>query len=240
MDPHRALPAVWHVILSRDGTVLNADGAPTSWIGTSIERQNVPDDFKEAVRALLRRSNHAGAPVWTNIPLASIEQRVSLTVVDALPLHRVSTDLRMILHSSLDALVRQATACDVTIAVAIDDKLPQFVLIDADKLMWAITTLVGNALRYVRHGSRIMPGGSIGVRASYAVDDSAVVFEVHDDGPGIPRERVKQLFTDHARVGLALGMVREVVVAHGGTVDVHSDTDTFRHGTTIRLTLPVA
>ena len=44
---------------------------------------------------------------------------------------------------------------------------------------------------------------------------------------------------DQPRVGLGLSMVREVVAAHAGHIEVHSDTDAFRRGTTIRLTLPV-
>ena len=45
---------------------------------------------------------------------------------------------------------------------------------------------------------------------------------------------------DQPRAGLGLSMIREVAAAHGGRVDVHSETNAFRRGTTIRLTLPVS
>jgi signal transduction histidine kinase len=35
-------------------------------------------------------------------------------------------------------------------------------------------------------------------------------------------------------------MIRDVVAAHGGDIDVQSSTDGFNHGTTIRITLPAA
>ena len=105
-----------------------------------------------------------------------------------------------------------------------------------------LTVLVGNALRYVHHGSQVMPGGSIAVRVTYNSAGPEVTIEVQDDGAGIPADKLPFLFSvgpDQPRVGLGLSMVREVVAAHAGHIEVHSDTDALRRGTTIRLTLPV-
>jgi signal transduction histidine kinase len=38
---------------------------------------------------------------------------------------------------------------------------------------------------------------------------------------------------------LGLSLVKDIVVAHGGTVTVESNTDHETHGTTVRVTLPV-
>jgi signal transduction histidine kinase len=163
-------------------------------------------------------------------------------VVGAVPLRREPTDLRARLRSNLEVLQRQAEAADITLNVVFDDRVPALVSIDVEKVTWAITALVGNALRYVRHGSRIRPGGSISVGATYDPAAAAVTFQVQDDGPGIPRDKLPFLFSGgpgRSRAGLALLLIRDVVEAHAGKVDVQSDTDTFRHGTTIRLTLPV-
>jgi signal transduction histidine kinase len=35
-------------------------------------------------------------------------------------------------------------------------------------------------------------------------------------------------------------MVRELVAAHAGHIEVHSETNTSQRGTTVRLTLPVS
>ena len=40
--------------------------------------------------------------------------------------------------------------------------------------------------------------------------------------------------------GLALALVRDVILAHGGTLAILSSTDVSSHGTTIRFTLPVS
>src|SRR5262249_46345023 len=124
----------------------------------------------------------------------------------------------------------------------IDRDAAPSVFVDRRKVAWAITAVIGNALRYVRHGTSRMPGGSISVGARPDADATRVVLEIHDDGPGIPPETIRATTAeaDDARAGLALAMVRDVVVAHGGRLDIDSRTDRADHGTTVRLTLPVA
>lgn len=234
----------WHLVLARDGTVLGAtDGAPPSWIGTRlVDRDDVPQDLKEAGRALLANARWSAVPVAASPFLQSMQRALHLTVIDALPLRREPTDLRALLRSTLEALQRQAAAADVTLNVAVDEQLPSRVSLDADKIAWAIAVLVGNALRYVHRGSQLMPGGSIAVRVIYDPALSQITLEVHDDGPGIPTDKLRFLFSvgpDQPRVGLGLSMVREVMAAHAGDIAVDSDTDALRHGTTIRLRLPV-
>jgi signal transduction histidine kinase len=242
--PVTAAAPDWHLVLSRDGTVLSAtDGAPPSWVGTRLDdRGDVPEDLKEAERAVLSSAEHSFAPVVVSARLQSIQRAVHLTVIDALPLRRAPTDLRALLRSTLEALHQQAHACDVALHVTVDDRVPARVSLDSEKIAWATTVLVGNALRYVRHGSQLKPGGSIAVRVTCNTAGSEITVEVEDDGAGIRADTLRHLFIDapgHPRVGLGLSMVREVVAAHAGHIEAHSDTDSFRHGTTIRFTLPV-
>jgi signal transduction histidine kinase len=95
---------------------------------------------------------------------------------------------------------------------------------DPNKLPWVITNLCGNALRYTPRG------GTITVRARG--DGPAVLVEVIDTGPGIPREaqpRIFEKFTQRwsaegvGRAGLGLYIAREIVEAHGGTIGVESE-----------------
>jgi signal transduction histidine kinase len=165
-----------------------------------------------------------------------------ITVVDAVPIRRTPTDLRALLKTTLASMAAQARAVDVTLEISIDERVPPFVRIDADKIAWAITALVGNALRYVRRGSQTMPGGSIAVRLAYQAIRPSVIIEVHDDGPGIPEEKRSVLFEDGAggsRAGLGLLIVRDFVIAHAGQLDISSRTDAADSGTTVRITLPI-
>ena len=238
------MAVAWRLILSRDGTVLAAtDGAPASWVGTHLpDHSDAPEDLKETARAAVRRAQHSSSAVEASTTLSSLQRTVHLTIVDALPLRRVPTDLRALLQSALEAMQQQAKAFDVTLNVVVDRDVPAGISIDAEKIAWATTMLVGNALRYVHHGSKVMPGGSISVRATYNSAGPDVTIEVQDDGAGIPVEKLRFLFAAEShqpRVGLGLSMIREVVAAHAGHIEVQSDTNPVQSGTTVRLTLPV-
>ena len=164
-------------------------------------------------------------------------------VLDAIPLRRTATDVRALLGRSLEMLRSQAEAFDIGLQVRVEDNVPARLSLDRSKIAWAITALVGNALRYVRHGSMTMPGGSVVVHASYDPVERHVAIAVQDDGPGIAPDRLPSLLDDTTGAGgaaLGLAMVRDVVVAHGGTLRLESDTTGFGHGTTVRFTLPVA
>jgi len=240
-----ASDADWDLVLARDGTVLAAaEGTPASWVGRRLDDcDGAPEDVKEATYTVLERAYHEAAPLALQLRLESNQRIVRLRVVDALPLRRVPTNLGALLHSCLEVMRPQAKATDIRLEAIVDERVPPLLVIDADKVAWIVTALIGNALRYVHHGSIMMPSGSIVVRATYNSAGPDVTLEVQDDGPGITRERLRALFgagPRHRPLALGLLMVREVVAAHGGHLEVHSDTDAFLSGTTVRLTLPVS
>jgi signal transduction histidine kinase len=92
---------------------------------------------------------------------------------------------------------------------------------DATKLGWAVSNLIGNALRYTPQG------GVIRVEATGLTD--AVRLSVSDSGPGIPPEQRERIFerfaqgSDGGAAGLGLSIVRDVVQAHGGRIFLESE-----------------
>jgi hypothetical protein len=67
----------------------------------------------------------------------------------------------------------QAAAVDVTLRIVVADDVPAIVHLDSERVAWAVTTLVGNGLRYVLSGSRRRPGGAIDVRSSIDVSQQS-------------------------------------------------------------------
>ncbi|MEP0908484.1 HAMP domain-containing histidine kinase [Leptolyngbya subtilissima ST-M1] len=112
---------------------------------------------------------------------------------------------------------------------------------DAARLRQVVSNLMGNA---IQHGSGEGP-----VDLSLTSEGATVVLSVHNEGLPIPLEMVDIIFDPLTRhtlpestaqrvpgsVGLGLYIVREIVVAHGGTVEV---TSTAEEGTTFTVRLP--
>ncbi len=153
------------------------------------------------------------------------------------------TDVAALLTSSLAPLVEQARAARIELRVDALGEVPPFA-IDREKIAWAVTALVGNALRYVRRGSEGELGGSIVVHVEHDRRDRELTISVQDDGPGMSKERVESLFQRRGGAAhsgaLALSLMREVVSAHGGRLAVESRTDPHDHGTSISMILPEA
>ena len=235
----------WVVALGVNGEVLGADrGAPPGWVGARLETlAGVPVSLRDAARAVVATARGGGGTLArTVVDVAELDATVELVAVPAVGLHRGPTDVRALLRTSLAALERQARALDVELGVKVDEDVPAALTLDPEKIAWAISALVGNSMRYVRRGTRQMPGGSVAVKVG--VEEGALVVVVEDDGPGIPAEVNARLFqrapgAAHA-TGLALTVVRDVITAHGGSMTVETATDLIEHGTTVTVRVPVA
>ena len=107
---------------------------------------------------------------------------------------------------------------------------------DAARLEQVLSNLLGNA---VRHGTKGKP-----VRVTLESDGPNVTLYVHNDGH-IPAELLPRVFEPFQNsresrakaggLGLGLYIVEQIVLAHGGSVDVHSVP---ADGTTFRIQLP--
>jgi signal transduction histidine kinase len=161
-----------------------------------------------------------------------------------IPLHVEQTDVPELLRASLHPLVEQASRSRIDLRVATLGEVPPL-WVDREKLAWSVTALVGNALRYVAHGDvRGEAGGSVVVHVTRAeTGEDMVAISVQDDGPGIPDDKLPFLFERREGAayaeGLALSLVRQIVAAHGGRIDVESRRDADEHGTSITMLLPI-
>jgi two-component system sensor histidine kinase HydH len=109
---------------------------------------------------------------------------------------------------------------------------------DPEKLRRVVLNLVGNALDALE-GQR-SPAPRVDVEAGENLAGTEVWLRVRDNGPGIPPERLGEMWTPFRTskangTGLGLPIVRKIVEAHGGAVEVESAPG---RGTSFLVTLP--
>ena len=110
---------------------------------------------------------------------------------------------------------------EITLVVEQDDPRVR-VRADRMRLVQVLGNLLGNAIKFTPQGGRVV------LRARR--ENGEVVFEVVDNGPGIPLADQKHLFdrywqarsSDHRGVGLGLAIAKGIVEAHGGRMWVDS------------------
>jgi signal transduction histidine kinase len=108
------------------------------------------------------------------------------------------------------------------------------------EIMQVISNLIANSIYAMREGGTL----SLSVSDASAPKDG-VVLTVEDDGVGIaPKDLPKvfdAFFTTRATFGTGIGLfvAKQFIEGHGGRISIESSTESDRHGTTIRVFLPL-
>jgi signal transduction histidine kinase len=154
-----------------------------------------------------------------------------------LPINLGRADAAALMGEALDAMQDQAAR----LAVELEGwPLAAPVLVDADRIVQALTNLLGNALKYTA------PGGRVWLRAEVIGEE--VRFEVGDTGRGIPAEALDGIFEKYQQVapadarekggaGLGLAIARAIVERHDGRIWAES---TLGAGSRFFIALPLA
>ena len=167
-----------------------------------------------------------------------IEQLLDLSQIQAgaLQIRAVTQPFSM----SLDMAREQLTSITANreFKVNLPDDLPN-VTIDERRIAQVVTNIIGNAVKYAPQRTQIT--------LTAAFVNGMVEIDIHDEGPGIPKEQRESVFeafnqtetkvNPNGGVGLGLAICKGIVDAHGGDIWVKDDP---APGATIAFTLPVA
>jgi signal transduction histidine kinase len=178
----------------------------------------------------------------------SSSQRMVYLIGDFLNVSRLKTgkfvveytdvNLAKIIDEELEQLTLLANSRNLKLVYDVPKHFPATRL-DESKIRQAIMNLVDNAIYYSPEKST--------VHLSLSVHDKNILFQVKDQGIGVPDIEQKDLFNKFFRAknarrarpdgtGIGLFMVKKVITAHGGKVIFHSVEG---KGSTFGFTLPV-
>ena len=157
---------------------------------------------------------------------------LSMAEAGALPLHPEPTDLADLVADAVESHRRAADAQAVVVTVNAQDVGE--IVVDPVRIREVMSNLVVNALR-------AMPDGGA-LRVALHSDRDDAVIKVVDTGFGIEPERIDTMFERFAKgaaspgSGLGLTISRDLVAAHGGTIELQSQLG---GGTTATVRLPM-
>ena len=154
-------------------------------------------------------------------------QILSLAETGQLPLHPTRFLLADLVSDLTTSFAPQAAAQGVDLTTSIGDP-DQVLTADYDRLNQVLSNLVSNALRHTPRGGKI----SIQTGASQDPERSARIV-IQDSGAGIAPEDLPFIFdrfwrgdksrSGRTHSGLGLAITRQLIHAHGGTIEVQSE-----------------
>jgi PAS domain S-box-containing protein len=148
-----------------------------------------------------------------------------------------SAALNKIAEHAIAIYEPRCTGAGITISKSLQSS--RRVMLRRGEMMQVISNLITNSI----YG---MPGGgtlSISV-IDTEVPSPGVVLKVADDGVGIAPEILPKVFeaffTTRHTVGTGIGLfiAKQFVQGHGGEIDIESNNEAERHGTTVRVFIP--
>lgn len=152
----------------------------------------------------------------------------------ALPLEKTPCDLNALLRQAVDAVEKLTDRHRIALQVA---DTPAVLAVDVGKIEQVLENILGNAVKFSPQG------GGIRVTGRDEADEYRICVE--DEGIGMTPEQVAKVFDKFYRAdtsntavegtGLGMSIVRHIVDAHGGHVEIESQKG---RGTRVLVGLP--
>ncbi|MEG3980587.1 PAS domain S-box protein [Microcoleus sp. T3B2] len=196
---------------------------------------------KEDLQTIRRSGDHLLSLINDVLDLSKIESG-HFTVEES------GLDLIALLHSLRNMLAQRASSKGLDLCFEIAPEVPQFMLVDAQKLRQVLLNLLSNAIKFTDRGSitlqvSIEPNGT----GALATTRPILQFVVADTGVGIAPIELNTIFDAFVQAqagklltggtGLGLTISRKLLELMGGKISVSS---TLGQGSTFSFTLPVS
>ncbi|MDP3064485.1 MAG: ATP-binding protein [Chloroflexota bacterium] len=218
-------------------TVSHEIKSPVTAIKTAVELISGPQEIMDGrQRERLTRVLRSGVERLERLVQESLDYAQMQSA--QLQLRLEPTDLERVVRAAMELVDPSARTKRQTMTIEVAPDLPKLV-VDPQRIERVVLNLLSNASKFTQ------AGGQITVRV--AKQDSIVLTEVSDNGPGIPEEDQKFMFREfyrgryadgqkNAGTGLGLSIAKYLVEMHGGKIWLNSKQG---EGATFSFTLPI-
>jgi signal transduction histidine kinase/DNA-binding NarL/FixJ family response regulator len=188
-----------------------------------------PKTQQEFLQIIDSESQHLGNLINSLLDLSRLE-------FGRFQINKQLLPIRDTIVNSIKSFHSLARDKDVALSEYIPPKLPE-IEVDGERLRQVVINLLSNAIKFSD------PGGSVKVKAES--HNGELLFQVTDQGIGIPEEAMQHLFERFYRAedklarggtGLGLYISKQIIEAHGGHIWAESKTG---EGSTFSFTLPL-
>ncbi len=167
--------------------------------------------------------------------LVSDLERLAKVESDNLKLNKTEVSLRELTEKILGSYEKELE--DKNLNVKLSGNCSS-ISADRDRIGQVLINLISNAVKYTTDGGKI--------RITLSETEGSVVFHIQDNGIGISEEEIPYIFERFYRAdksrnrntggsGIGLAIVKSILSAHGGTIEVESRLN---EGSAFMLTLP--
>ncbi len=150
---------------------------------------------------------------------------VSLASRGEMSIKLADMDIHRIANLAVKSFSEKAKDRGINLQAVIDEDTP-FVQGDSQKIGWALSQLLDNAIKFTS------TGGSVVLNLKRE-GENLVIVSVTDTGIGIAHNRLNEIFEPfhqldgsstrrYGGTGLGLSLVRQIIEAHGSMIDVQS------------------
>jgi signal transduction histidine kinase len=192
-----------------------------------LEGRSRPDQYKESLATCVEESDRILKLLNSLMDISEAETGTMRLKLETLNLTRLIREL---------VELYQDVADDSNVVVSMDCAEDIYITADLNRMRQVVANLLDNAIKYNRLGGRV----TISARAK----GQQTVISFRDTGIGIPAEEVSKIWGrlyrgDKSRsqpgLGLGLSVVKAIVEAHAGHVEVHSESGV---GSVLTVRLP--
>lgn len=164
---------------------------------------------------------------------------LSAAELGQLKVNQVAADVPTIVRESIAANATVASAAQISLQIELSGEANTPVLCDPPRLRQVLNNLVSNAIKYNQPGGRVI--------VSVKGGPSTLALQVEDNGIGIAKEQLAQMFIPFNRLGaertavpgtgIGLALAKQLVELMGGSIQVDSELG---KGTRFTFTLTAA